>query len=263
MAGGASESGRSVASRVAAILMTFGSGEMHSLTELAGLAGLPISTTHRLVGELVSRRVLERTDHGAYRVGLPLRMIGGISLPSPRPLLEPALDVISDLCAVTGAAVRVGILEGQHLAVATADRNGTPAGEFAEDATPPWASALGRVLLAFSPADVVDDVLATARATPEELQLRPDRLRRLLATTRLSRVAVHHDAAQGRCQVAVPVFGTGGLLLAALEASVPDTRTGIGQVRGALLVAAGSLSRQLATAPPGGEGTVDSTTAAG
>ena len=94
MAGGAIESGRSVASRVAAILMAFGSGGTHSLTELAGLAGLPISTTHRLVGELVSRRVLERTEGGGYRVGLPLRMIGGISFPSPPPLLDRALEVL-------------------------------------------------------------------------------------------------------------------------------------------------------------------------
>jgi hypothetical protein len=48
------------------------------------------------------------------------------------------------------------------------------------------------------------------------------------------------------------VFGTGGTLLAGLEASVPDLRTGFEQVRGALLVAAGSLSRQLATSPPMG-----------
>ena len=113
MAGGAIESGRSVASRVAAILMAFRSGGTHSLTELAGLAGLPISTTHRLVGELVSRRVLERTEEGGYRVGLPLRMIGGISLASSPPLLERALDVIDDLATVTGTAVRVGVLDGR------------------------------------------------------------------------------------------------------------------------------------------------------
>ena len=39
MAGGAIESGRSVASRVAAILMAFRSGGTHSLTELAATGG--------------------------------------------------------------------------------------------------------------------------------------------------------------------------------------------------------------------------------
>jgi hypothetical protein len=49
--------------------------------------------------------------------------------------------------------------------------------------------------------------------------------------------------------VAVPVFGTRGSLLAALAAAVPDLTAGFEQARGALLVAAGSLSRQLATTP--------------
>jgi DNA-binding IclR family transcriptional regulator len=250
MAGGAIESGRSVASRVAAILMAFRSGGTHSLTELAGLAGLPISTTHRLVGELVSRRVLERTEAGGYRVGLPLRMIGGISLPASPPLLERALDVIADVAAVTGTAVRVGVLDGHRLAVAATAAGRTLADGFVEDLTPAHTSALGRILLAFSPAEVVDEVVAAARATAGSAPFSSERLRRLLATTRLARVAVHRDGTTGRNQVAVPVFGTGGSLLAALEASAPDLTTGFEQIRGALLVAAGSLSRQLATAPP-------------
>jgi hypothetical protein len=53
------------------------------------------------------------------------------------------------------------------------------------------------------------------------------------------------------------VFGTGGTLLAGLEASVPDLRSGFDQVRGALLVAAGSLSRQLATMSPPDEPELD------
>ena len=249
MAGGAIESGRSVVSRVAAILMAFRSGGTHSLTELARLAGLPISTTHRLVGDLVSRRVLERTEDGAYRVGLPLRMIGGIALPSSPPLLEQALVVIADVAAVTGTAVRVGVLDSRRAVVAVTGPGRTPADGFADDPIPAHASALGRVLLAFSPAEVVDEAIAAARTTAGAVPFSPERLRRLLATTRLTRVAVRRDAAGGRCEVAVPVFGTGGLLLAALEASVPDLTTGFEQARGALLVAAGSLSRQLATTP--------------
>jgi DNA-binding IclR family transcriptional regulator len=248
MAGGASERGRSVASRVTAILTAFGSGGTHSLTELAGLAGLPISTTHRLVGELVSRRVIERTEGGRYRVGLPLRMIGGGLAGTGTPLLEPALNVIEDVVRATGSAARVGILDGTALSVAES-RPGHPRPRaFTPDPTPAHASALGRALLAFSPAEVVDAVLAAARGTGTP-PMSPERLNRILAGTRLARMAVCQSEDGLRCAVAVPVFGTGGAVLAALEAPVKDVRSGYETVRGALLIAAGSLSRQLATTP--------------
>ena len=248
MAGGAIEDGRSVASRVTAILMAFRSGGTHSLTELAGLAGLPISTTHRLVGELVSRRVLERTDGGSYRVGLPLRMIGGELTAAPPPLLERAFDTLSDLALVTETAVRIGVLRGSRVAAARSGR--TLADGFTPDAVPAYASALGRALLAFSPAEVVEEVLAAARVAASGVMVGPERLRRILATTRLTRMAVCRTENGTLCAVAVPIFGTGGSLSAALEATVPDVRAGFEQVRGALLIAAGSLSRQLATMPP-------------
>ena len=249
MAGGAIERGRSVASRVTAILMAFSSGGSHSLTELAGLAGLPISTTHRLVGELVSRRVLERTDSGGYRVGLPLRMIGGGWTTQPPPLLERARDVLTDVAAVTGSTVRVGTLHGARVWVAAAGPDLPAAPAFGEDPTPPLSSAVGRALLAFSPSEIVAQVLASAVSASPEL----DKMRRVLATTRLSRVAVARGD-DGRCAVAVPVFGTGGGLLAALEGTVPDLRAGYEAVRGVLLVAAGSLSRDLATTRPADAG---------
>jgi DNA-binding IclR family transcriptional regulator len=257
MAGGGNVSGRSVASRVAAILTAFGSGGTHSLTELATVAGLPISTTHRLVGELVSRRVLERMEAGGYRAGLPLRMIGGIPHPSSPPLLERALEVIADVAGVTGTAVRLGMLDGHRLAVAATAAGRRLADGFVEDPTPAHASALGRILLAFSPPEVVDEAVAAAGSTAGSAPFTSERLRRLLATARLARVAVHRDGTTGRSQVAVPVFGTGGSLMAALEANAPDLTTGFEQIRGALLVAAGSLSRQLATAPPRAEPGID------
>ena len=61
MAGNSTESGRSVTSKITSILMTFTEGSVHSLTEIARLAGLPVSTAHRLTAELASWRLLERT----------------------------------------------------------------------------------------------------------------------------------------------------------------------------------------------------------
>ena len=84
MAGGSLESGRSVTSKVTAIILACSTGRSFSLTELARAVDLPMSTTHRLVGELVVRRVLERNADGDYRIGLPLRMIGAVD-PCRRP----------------------------------------------------------------------------------------------------------------------------------------------------------------------------------
>jgi DNA-binding IclR family transcriptional regulator len=244
------ESGRSVVSRIASILMAFRSGGTHRLSELAGLAGLPISTTHRLVGELVARRVLERTPCGGYRIGLPLRMIGADGDHRSPPLLDRGLTVIADLAEATEATVRLGVLEGTGIAVAEAAPGRRPAGPLHLDEEPVHRSALGRALLAFSPAAVVDDALASARASglaPAAI----DDLRRVLATTRQSRVAVRQHHGGTTCTLAVPVFGTGGTVLAALEATGVDPKSQE-RVRSALLVAAGSLSRELATIRPEG-----------
>ena len=77
MAGNSTEPGRSVTSKVAAILMSFTTGRGHALVDLARQAGLPTSTAHRLARELADRHLLERTDDGEFRVGLPLRMFCG------------------------------------------------------------------------------------------------------------------------------------------------------------------------------------------
>ena len=54
MAGGSSQPGRSVTSKILAILAAFETTRRSlSLTEISAAADLPLSTTHRLVGELV------------------------------------------------------------------------------------------------------------------------------------------------------------------------------------------------------------------
>ena len=248
MAGGALESGRSVTSKVTAILMVFRSGSDYSLTELARLTGLPISTTHRLVGELASRRLLERTEDGGYRIGLPLRIIGAGGCEGP-PLLVPAREVMADLAAATGTAVRLGVLRGLRVAYSQARPGAAPPPAFSATLLPAHATALGRALLAFSPPAVVDAVVAAGLpsvglSTPHT----PERLRRSLAVTRLTRLAVSHgEPRRGPAAVAMPVFGAGGEVLAAIELVVANPRTDLPKARAALVVATGSLSRQLAT----------------
>jgi len=250
MAGSTAGAGRSVTSKVTAILMAFSRGDAYSLTELARLTGLPVSTAHRLAGELAARRLLERTPDGGYRIGLPLRMIGaGAGAEAAEPptspaavsLLAAAAGVTSDLADATRSPVRLGTLDGRAVLEALV-RPGEPAPRaLAASGRPVTASALGRVLLAFGPPAVATAVLGGTAGTA--------RLRRALRTTRLTRVAVSR-ATNGSGAVAMPVFGAGGVLLGALELEVADPAGGLHGARAALAVATGSLTRQLATTDP-------------
>jgi hypothetical protein len=74
----------------------------------------------------------------------------------------------------------------------------------------------------------------------------PDRFRRALAVTRLSRVAVTRwELEAGVCGVAMPVFGPGGEVVAAIELAVGDLKQQLQPVMAALAIASRSLSREL------------------
>jgi DNA-binding IclR family transcriptional regulator len=247
VAGNSADSGRSVISKVAAILMTFNGGGAHSLTEIAGRAGLPISTAHRLTTELAAWRMLERTEDGHYRVGLPLRMIGTQADLEPCPGVRAAA-VMADLCAATRADVRLGLLHGPEVAYISKRVGQRRVSAFSPAATlPAHATALGKALLAFTSPSVVDALLASGlRAYTPYTITTPDRLRRTLAVTRLTHIAVSRwELELGVSTVAMPVFGPGGAVLAALEVPVRDLHDDVQIIRAALTVAVRSLGREL------------------
>lgn len=252
MAGNSTESGRSVTSKITSILMTFTEGSVHSLTEIARLAGLPVSTAHRLTAELASWRLLERTDDGHYRVGLPLRMLGADGAVAPS-VAERAPWVLDDLAAATRSRARLGVLAGLDVAYIEKNPGHRPVSTFCTAATlPAHPTALGRALLAFSGQDVVEATLARGLRpyTPHTVTA-PDRFRRALGVTRLTRVAVTRwELEPGVCGVAMPVFGPGGDVVAAIELSVADLGRELQSVVAALSVAVRSLSRELATDAP-------------
>jgi DNA-binding IclR family transcriptional regulator len=249
MAGKSEDAGRSVTNKVITILMTFTGGTAYSLTELARLTGLPMSTAHRLATELASWGVLERTEDGNYRVGLPLRMIGTQTWPTPS-ISERAPRVMEDLSAATRTEVRLGVFADLDVAYIEKPLGGRPVTAFSAGATvPAHATALGKALLAFAAGRTVDMVMAQGLKayTPYTLTT-PNRLRRALAVIRLARIAVSRwEFALGASAIAAPVCGPGGHVVAALGLAVRDLRTDLQLMQPALTVAARSLSRELAT----------------
>ena len=250
MAGNAVESGRTVTSKVTAILMAFADGTDWSLSELARLTTIPLTTTHRLVTELAAAQLLERAPGGGYRLGPAMGRLhhepaGDVSAER----LAPA--VLDDLVAATGRPVRLGVLHG--LRVAYVEKSGrAPATSFAANAhLPAHATALGKVLLAFAPPCTAKALVANglARYTPQTLTRATD-LMHTLSVVRLTRIATSDgELAPGACAVAAPVTGPGGRVLAALELQVPDLR-GLDAARQLLTVTARGMSRELAGTAP-------------
>jgi IclR family transcriptional regulator, acetate operon repressor len=88
LSGNALEPGRSVTSKVAAILLSFHDQRTQSLTAMAHRSGLPVSTAYRISAELARWQFLVRTDEGNYRLGPAL----------PQPEAAARIPVPAQMC---------------------------------------------------------------------------------------------------------------------------------------------------------------------
>ena len=100
MAGGSREPGRTVTSKVLAILEAFEKSRgALSLTDIAEKSGLPLSTAHRLVNELTDWGFLSREPNGRYQLGIRL---WELAQNTGRQLRDAARPFIQDLFSLTG-----------------------------------------------------------------------------------------------------------------------------------------------------------------
>ena len=232
MAGNSIDAGRSVTSKVTAILMVFADDGVHTLTEIAGSAHLPTSTAHRLASELVAWRLLERTEERHYRIGLPLRIIASeysaSEVCSTTQTVMRALPVLHELSRATRSEVRLGLLRGSDVLTLQPRTNRFSERVHAEGllhaVVPAHAAASGKALLAFSPPRVIDHVIAAGLPafTPHTITS-PDVLRRNLSVIRLTQVATSRNELEcGKAAIAMPIFYGGGRVAAAIELAVRD-----------------------------------------
>jgi len=245
---GNGEAGRSVISKLSAILLTFTEGGNLSLSEIARRSGLPMSTAHRMVADLTSWRMLERDQNGRFRPGLTLRLLGGTECCTTSSIRDLASPVLEDLCRATGNETRFGVLDGEVLRYIYKKSHELPVSEFSPAATLPLhATALGKVLLAFAEPRLVDDVLSRElRNYTSRTVVDRDRIRWTLKLVKNHRFAVSdRELLNNYSAIAVPIFGSTGKPVGALEVSVADASTVAQIERPMLVVAAASLSRDL------------------
>src|SRR3954463_13722999 len=242
------DSGRSVAGRISAILLTFLHGETHSLTEVAAMTQLPVSTTHRILTDLHSLGILERTFDRRFRPGWQLRRLGDGAPPKPA-LEECACRVLRDLANITERRARIGFLREGGITYCE-NRVGTGIVTAANSAVlfPPHATAAGKALLAFASREVVASVSRSLTAyTRSTIDTVPKLHLALEATRRSLCAVVRSELRVGECAVAAPVFGPRGDAVAALELPLAEQPSDFEMCRVAVMVAAASLTRELAS----------------
>ena len=142
-------------------------------------------------------------------------------------LRELAAPTVDDLYAVTKNDVRLGVLDGPRVSYVEKTDGSRPLSDFSDAAKlPAHATALGRALLAHSPAETVDHLIRYGlRSYTSSTVTTAARLRHALNVTRMRGIAVVSDELlPDHSAVAVPVFGPGGEAVAALEVRLRDVR---------------------------------------
>lgn len=219
-----SGSGDSVISRVVRVLETFSAERtVQTASEIGRRAGLPRSTAHRLVEELVSAGVLERDEEHRVRLGMrlwELALRGSTALG----LRQAALPHMEAVQAEIRQHTQLAVLEQEEALFLERLSHPEAGSNIARVAgrLPLHASSAGLVLLAHADPELRDRVLAgRLRPIAAGTITEPRRLRSVLAAVRRTGVVIAPASVEAvSTGVAVPIRA-GGSVVAALSVVLP------------------------------------------
>ncbi|MDQ0826204.1 DNA-binding IclR family transcriptional regulator [Arthrobacter sp. B2I5] len=248
-AGGAAsaQQAASVTSRALALLGTFDAEHsVQSLSAMARRAGLPVTTAHRLAGELVAWGGLEKAN-GEYRVGQRIWRLGLLA-PAQQNIAEVAAPFMQDVLFVTHNVVNLFILDGQEVLLVER-MSGTGAGQpFRRVGArlPLHASAAGKIMLAYGAKELF---------TAASQRLEPHTPRTITSSAALAAevervrasgyATTEEEAGPDNYGLAVPVFLPNKQVVAALGIVTRSRPAPVGSVVPVLNIAARGIARRL------------------
>ena len=246
------EPGRSVASRLGAVLFAFKPGSTSlTLADLTRRTGMPHATVRRLVLELLSEGLLERTEDGKYVIGIRVWELGTLA-PRSLPLRTVALPFMEDLHAALQQHVQLAVLDGLEAVVVERMSASKALGLVSQvgGRLPLHSSGVGKVLLAHGGASLFEQVTAAGlKALTPSTITDPEKLRADLAEYRRTGFAlVNQETSPDAQSVATAIFGPSGEAVAALSVVVAAGTVNLNSVVPALVAAGRGVSRGLGAA---------------
>jgi DNA-binding IclR family transcriptional regulator len=244
--------GRSVLGRVLAVLGGFAvaPGRQQTLTQIAAATGLPLTTVHRLCGDLTREGLLERAADGRYRIGLKLWELGMLA-PRAHGLREAALPFLEDLYEVTHENVQLVVLDGTEAVVVERLRahDAVKLASRAGGRLPVHATSGGLVLLAHAGEPAVQAVLAggLARYSATTITTEEGMRSALALARRQGFLELRDHLTVGSTSVAAPVLVRGQGAVAAVSV-VAAAAADPGRLVPALLTTARGIARAIGPA---------------
>jgi len=249
--------GVSAISRVVLVLDTFSfEAPFLSLSEIAERAGIPMSSAHRIVSELVEHGLLERMPDRSYRVGNRLWEMGSRT-PGALGLREIALPYLHAIQSRVRQHTQLLVRSGLDVLVIErlSSRDAVVNASIVGGRIPLQHSSSGIVLLANAEEDLVPKIAERGLAPITGSSLRtPEQLRDAVERARRDGYAISEgwifEESRG---IAVPIRGSQEVVVGTVGVVVPNDHSTVDDLVRLLRLAAEGISDALLRSylPPG------------
>jgi len=215
---------RATIDKAVSVLRAFGDEASVGIgvSELARRASLSKSTTFRILGMLERNGVVERSNT-AYRLGPVARELGSmLTSPHDDRVRDLLTSYLADLYVATQQTVQLAVLHGTDVVYLNKleGRMGLRSPSRIGGRMPAYCTAVGKVLLAFSPPAMVGALAAPRHAWTPHTIVDEDSLRTELLRVRQIGIAIDRGESLPELTcIAAPVFGSGGKAIAAISIS--------------------------------------------
>ncbi|HEY3366298.1 MAG TPA: IclR family transcriptional regulator [Symbiobacteriaceae bacterium] len=200
-------------------------GEL-GLSEVVRLSGFPKATVYRLLSALEEHEFLSRTPDRSYRLGLRFLRLGAL-VAEGLDVRRFALPHMQRLRDQTGQSVQLVVIDGNEGVYAERLEGTTPVRLYIAIGrrAPLYAGASTRLLFSFCSPERQAEILAgtqpvqhtaTTITDPKDLMVMAYETRALGWTVSLG------ELQPGSAEMAAPIFGAAGTVVAALSIAGPD-----------------------------------------
>lgn len=215
--------------RVVALLDVLSESDVPlSLAEICTRMGLHKSTAHRSLIVLERTSMIERTPEGRFRLGLKLYELGNRAI-EQIDLRERVQPFFRRLAMEVGETVHLSVLQKTRIVyldkvepnrrICMTSKTGT--------SNPVYCTSMGKSMLAFLPAELLEDVLSKikfTRFTSKTLCTRETLMKSLERVRRRGFAIDDEEIEVGVRCVGVPVFDENRFPIAAISVSGPASR---------------------------------------